>query len=276
MAEIAIPYKEYVSGDVTEKDFFEAIKKEFDDEFKFDKSNVDLFQKMIIEFFESLLVYAASRKFSVTVTTTLFKLTKSILVELKKEPSTDIPGLIYSVVNKHLKEQPPKGDLKNTDYPEMISFINSSFIDHQALWKHAFSVKRQVVNKTVKLDIQPVGSTQSLVYAKPLMLGKNNSDMKYLTYPKSTSFTNLKSASKAALEMVRSQESVADSRPESIKRLCNIQLKKTKAEIEAELLSSVSGFERPFVDSKIDQFYEMMETKVANKREYFDELTKES
>jgi len=276
MAEIAIPYKEYVSGDVTEKDFFEAIKKEFDDEFKFDKSNVDLFQKMIIEFFESLLVYAASRKFSVTVTTNLFKLTKSILVELKKEPLTDIPGLIYSVINKHLKENPPKGDLKNTDYPKMISFINSSFIDHQALWKHAFNVKRQVVNRTVKLDIQAVGSAQSLVYAKPLMLGKTSSDMKYLTYPKSTSFTNLKSASKAALEMVRSQESVADSRPESIKRLCNIQLKKTKAEIEAELLSSVAEFERPFVDSKIDQFFKMLETKVAKKREFFDELTKES
>ena len=198
------------------------------------------------------------------------------MLELKKEPSIDLPSTIYSVINEHLKQNPQKGDLRNTDYPKMINFINSSFINHQALWKHAFNVKREVVNKTVKLDIQAVESTQSLVYAKPLMLAKTNSDMKYLSYPKSTSFTNLKSASKAALEMTKSQESVADSRPESIKRLCNIQLKKTKAEIEAELLSSVAGFENSFVDSKVDKLVELLESKVAKKREYFDELTKEA
>ena len=55
MAEIAIPYKDYFCGEVTEKNFFDAIRREFEDEFKFDKLATDLFQKMVIEFFESLL-----------------------------------------------------------------------------------------------------------------------------------------------------------------------------------------------------------------------------
>ena len=246
----------YIQNSVTHKDFHKILTENLQPELETDQDTTNLAHRAILEYFESVLVYANNNAFSAKSTDQFFSTIKNLLTNFKNN-SELAPNefKIQEFVESEIKNCVEKCE---DSKPEIVKFLRTSFFNHLKLWKKFFHESRQVSHVREDKFLIKTVEAKSLKYALPVEYEK-------LEECDDGEFNFIKYSEVAEDETVGSEslEVDVDPKTEEIKKLTSFELKYSKHEI-FEMMNGGKPRKFDFGDN-LEKFYHNLKGTVENR-----------
>jgi len=245
----------YIQNSITHKDFQKTLTENLQPELETDQDTTNLAHRAILEYFESVLVYANNNAFSAKSTDQFFSTIKNLLTNFKN--NSELPASEFKtqeLVESEIKNCVEKCEDSKT---EIVKFLRTSFFNHLKLWKKFFHESRQVLHVREDKFLMKTVEAKSLKYALPAEYEKldevDEGEFNFIRY------SELKEEETMGSE---SLEVDVDPKTEEINKLTSFELKYSKQEIFEMVNGSKSG-KFDFSDN-LEQFYQDLKGKVEN------------
>jgi len=239
----------FISGDCTRDDLYKSISDHLSPELQTSSHMTDLFQRAVLEFFESALQFAYSHSFNQSTTIMFIDVLKTLFISYKENADFNI---IEFLSNKFNVDENAVGDGSNTS--EIIKFVKLSFFQHKHLWRKFLHENRQsdhVSNSRVICDTE---DTVTLSMALPQEYQKlDESQLEFIKYiePK--------------IKDGASDDGTVKPGEEELKQLSSFGLVHTKDELQKRIRENLPKSNVDAIEINIDEFYSELEEMVNAK-----------
>jgi len=243
----------YTQNTITHREFQNILTENLQPELETDQDTTNLAHRAILEYFESVLVYASQYSFSPKTTDEFFNSVKVLLSSFKNDADINL----NEFVENEIKNCVSKCEDGKT---EIIEFLRTSFFKHLKLWKRFFHENRKVLHVREDKCFVKTIEAKSLKYALPIeyerlekkdVEGRDEGQFELIKYCEA----------EAKNEESDSLEVDTDPKTEEIKKLTSFELKHSKEEI-FELVKVSDKFD--FTDN-LEKFYQDLQSRVSQK-----------